>query len=142
MRGGRGAGGRVVALAVGVPLAVAGIVVAAVLPSGGGAAAGPLHRAVDAYLDAAGGGGPGPAAARGGTCPAGGEDPVAVLRRLAPAFGHRIVSSTESGDRAAVNVDLLPRTGDRVAVALELRRSGERWDVCAASTGHVEIDPF
>lgn len=142
MRGGRGVGGRVVALAVGVPLAVAGIVVAAVLPGDGGAAAGPLHGAVDAYLDAAGGGGAGPAAARAGTCPAGGGDPLAALRRLAPAFGHRIVSSTESGDRAAVNVDLLPRTGDRVAVVLELRRSGERWEVCAASPGHVEVDPF
>ncbi|AZM92675.1 hypothetical protein [Streptomyces sp. W1SF4] len=138
----RGVRGWVVASAVGVPLAVAGIVVAAVLPSGGGTAAGPLHAAVDAYLDAAGGDGPGPAAGRPGACPAGGEDPVAALRRLAPAFGHRIVSSTQSGDRAAVNVDLLPRTGDRVAVVLELLRSGERWGVCAASTGHVEIDAF
>ncbi|MFJ3875949.1 hypothetical protein ACIPW5_00660 [Streptomyces sp. NPDC090077] len=142
MRGGRGVGGGVVALAVGVPLVVAGVVVAVVLPGSGGGAPGPLHRAVDAYLDAAGGGGPGPAAARGSACPAGGGDPAAALRGIAPLFGHRIVSSTESGDGAAVNVDLLPRGGDRVAVVLELRRSGERWDVCAASPGHVEIDPF
>ncbi len=52
------------------------------------------------------------------------------------------MSSTESGDSAAVNVDLTPTGGDRIAVLLELRRSGDRWDVCEASTGRMAIDPF
>ncbi|MFE7187960.1 hypothetical protein [Streptomyces erythrochromogenes] len=73
--------------------------------------------------------------------------PADALRGLAPRFGHHIVSSTESGDSAAVNVDLVPAGGERagggpVAVLLELRRTGDRWDVCAASTGRMAIDPF
>ncbi|MEF2529805.1 MULTISPECIES: hypothetical protein [Streptomyces] len=142
MRAGAGAGGWTVALAVGLPLAVAGTVVAAVLGAGGGSAVpSPLHRAVDAYLEPVGRGAPAPAPGADARCPAG-SDPRNSLRALAAEFGHRIVSSTRSGDGAVVNVDLVPPAGEPIAVALELRRSGDRWEVCAASRGHVEIDPF
>ncbi|CAL9626076.1 hypothetical protein SUDANB120_05979 [Streptomyces sp. enrichment culture] len=141
MRAGPRAGGWTVGLAVGLPLAVAGTVVAVVLGSGSSAAPSPLHRAVDAYLGPVGRGAPAPALGPDARCPAG-SDPEASLRALAAEFGHRIVSSTRSGDSAVVNADLAPPAGDRIAVTLELRRSGDRWDVCSASRGHVEIDPF
>ncbi|MFD9078472.1 hypothetical protein ACFQ7B_43575 [Streptomyces erythrochromogenes] len=140
------------ALAVGLPLLVAAIVMAVVFTGTGVVGRSPLHRAVDRYLDAVGGGGTAPATGPGSACPDGAPDPADALRRLAPRFGHHIVSSTESGDSAAVNVDLAPAGGERagsepaggdpVAVLLELRRTGDRWDVCAASTGRMAIDPF
>ncbi|WP_284574065.1 hypothetical protein [Streptomyces sp. 2P-4] len=141
MRAGQGAGGWAVALAVGLPLAAAGTVVAVVLGGGGSAAPSPLHQAVDSYLEPVGRGARAPAPGPDTRCPAGG-DPEGSLRALAAEFGHRIVSSTRSGDGAVVNVDLAPPAGDRIEAALELRRSGDRWDVCSASRGHVEIDPF
>ncbi|MEU4353769.1 hypothetical protein [Streptomyces virginiae] len=67
--------------------------------------------------------------------------PTDVLHGIAPRFGHHIVSSTRSGDSAAVDVDLSPTGGHPVAVVLELRRSGDRWDVCTASTGRMAIAP-
>ncbi|MEV7582542.1 hypothetical protein [Streptomyces erythrochromogenes] len=146
MRERRRSGAGLVALAVGLPLVVAAIVMAVVFTGTGVVGRSPLHRAVDQYLEAVGGGGPAPAAtppaAAGSGCPGGAPDPADALRGIAPRFGHRIVSSTESGDSAAVNVDLVPAGGDPVAVLLELRRTGDRWDVCAASTGRMAIDPF
>ncbi|MFE5489592.1 hypothetical protein ACIRS3_16465 [Streptomyces virginiae] len=138
----RGAGAGLVALAVGLPLLVAVIVMAVVFTGTGVVGRSPLHRAVDQYLETVGGGGPAPAAGPGSGCPGGAPDPADALHGLAPRFGHHIVSSTESGDSAAVNVDLTPTGGDRIAVLLELRRSGDRWDVCEASTGRTAIDPF
>ncbi|MFG2616898.1 hypothetical protein ACGFXC_04685 [Streptomyces sp. NPDC048507] len=129
------------ALAVGLPLGLAGIVVGVVFAATDVWEPSPLHRAVDDYLDTVGLGGPAPAAGPGGACPAGQRDPAATLHGLAATFEHHIVSSTESGGQAQVNVELTPREGDRIEVVLELSRSGERWDVCAASTGHVWIDP-
>ncbi|MFJ1569215.1 hypothetical protein ACIOG8_34220 [Streptomyces erythrochromogenes] len=142
MRERRGAGAGLVALAVGLPLLVAAIVMAVVFTGTGVVGRSPLHRAVDRYLEALGGGGTARAAGPGSACPDGAPDPADALRGLAPRFGHHIVSSTESGDSAAVNVDLVPVGGDPVAVLLELRRTGDRWDVCAASTGRMAIDPF
>ncbi|MFJ9547265.1 hypothetical protein [Streptomyces erythrochromogenes] len=152
MRERRGTGAGLVALAVGLPLLVAAIVMAVVFTGTGVVGRSPLHRAVDRYLEAVGGGGTAPAAGPGSGCPDGAPDPADALRGLAPRFGHHIVSSTESGDSAAVNVDLVPAGGERadgeradggpVAVLLELRRTGDRWDVCAASTGRMAIDPF
>ncbi|MFE7100558.1 hypothetical protein [Streptomyces erythrochromogenes] len=130
------------ALAVGLPLLVAAIVMAVVFTGTGVVGRSPLHRAVDRYLETVGGGGAAPAAGPGSGCPGGAPDPADALRGLAPRFGHHIVSSTESGDSAAVNVDLVPAGGDPVAVLLELRRTGDRWDVCAASAGRMAIDPF
>ncbi|MGW4509131.1 hypothetical protein ACWENO_31265 [Streptomyces sp. NPDC004436] len=138
----RGVGVGLVALAVGLPLLVAAVVMAVVFTGTGAVGRSPLHRAVDGYLEAVGGGGPAPDAEPGGGCPGGAPDPADTLHGLAPRFGHRIVSSTESGDGAVVNVDLTPAGGEPVAVVLELRRTGDRWDVCAASTGRLEIDPF
>ncbi|WP_328764288.1 MULTISPECIES: hypothetical protein [unclassified Streptomyces] len=97
----------------------------------------PLHRAVDAYLETVGTGGSAPAA----TC-AGTSDPAAELRRQGARFGHRIVSSTEGGGQATVNVDLTPGHGPAVAYSLDLSRTGTVWEVCSASPGHMEIDPF
>ncbi|MGW1775109.1 hypothetical protein [Streptomyces sp. NPDC002104] len=130
------------ALVVGLPLLVAGLVVAVVFAATGVFAPSPLHRAVDEYLDAVGGGGPAPAAAQG--CPGAAADPAAVLHGIAATFGHDIVSSTESGGDASVNVDLTPPAGGPVAVVLELHRTGDDWQVCSASTGRVSIDadPF
>ncbi|MCX5589365.1 hypothetical protein OHA91_34890 [Streptomyces erythrochromogenes] len=147
MRERRGAGAGLVALAVGLPLLVAAIVMAVVFTGTGVVGRSPLHRAVDRYLEAVGGGGAAPAAGPGSGCPDGAPDPADALRGLAPRFGHHIVSSTESGDSAAVNVDLVPAGGDPaggdpVAVLLELRRTGDRWDVCAASAGRMAVDPF
>ncbi|MEV6680111.1 hypothetical protein AB0N09_25090 [Streptomyces erythrochromogenes] len=142
MRERRGAGAGLVALAVGLPLLVAAIVMAVVFTGTGVVGRSPLHRTVDRYLEAVGGGGTAPAAGPGSGCPDGAPDPADALRGLAPRFGHRIVSSTESGGSAAVNADLVPAGGDPVAVLLELRRTGDRWDVCAASTGRMAIDPF
>ncbi|MER5811055.1 hypothetical protein ABT143_23165 [Streptomyces sp. NPDC002033] len=139
MRRGRGAG--LVGLAVGLPLGLAGIVIGVVFAAGDVWEPSPLHRAVDDYLAMVGLGGPAPATGPGGSCPAGQPDPATTLHALAPAFEHHIVSSIESGGQAQVNVDLTPREGDRIEVVLELSRSGERWDVCSASTGHVWIDP-
>ncbi|MFE2147159.1 hypothetical protein ACFXA3_36445 [Streptomyces sp. NPDC059456] len=99
----------------------------------------PLHRAVEAYLHTVGTGGTAPTAA----C-ASAADPAAELRRRGARFGHRIVSSTEGGGQATVNVDLTPEPGPGAAVAysLDLVRTGGVWQVCSASPGHVEIDPF
>ncbi|KPI33499.1 hypothetical protein OV450_6520 [Actinobacteria bacterium OV450] len=101
----------------------------------------PLHRAVDAYLETVGTGGSAPAAACAGT-----TDPAALLRRPGARFGHRIVSSIEGGGQATVNVDLThgpgPGRGPAVAYSLDLVRTGGVWQVCSASPGHVEIDPF
>ncbi|MFD6110988.1 hypothetical protein ACFWG0_12865 [Streptomyces yangpuensis] len=142
MRERRGAGAALVAVAAGVPLLVVATVMAVVFTGTGVVGRSPLHRTVDQYLDAVGGGGPAPAAGPGSGCPGGAPDPADALHGLAPRFGHHIVSSTESGDSAAVNVDLTPAGGDPVAVLLELRRTGDRWDVCTASTGRAAIDPF
>ncbi|MGI5447746.1 hypothetical protein ACQEVM_18690 [Streptomyces sp. CA-243310] len=131
-----------VALAAGLPLLVAGIVMAVVFTGTGVVGSSPVHRAVDEYLDAVGNGDPAPAAGPEGLCPDGAGDPAAVLHSLAKTFEHHIVSSTASGDEASVNVDLTPGDGDPVAVVLDLRRTGDRWNVCAASTGQVSIDPF
>ncbi|WP_371675775.1 hypothetical protein [Streptomyces sp. NBC_01276] len=97
----------------------------------------PLHRAVDAYLDTVGAGGAAPPGACAGTA-----DPAAELRRHGARFGHRIISSTEGGGEATVNIDLRPGDGPAVAHSLDLHRTGETWQVCSASPGHVEIDPF
>ncbi|MFF3015690.1 hypothetical protein [Streptomyces sp. NPDC057939] len=141
-RNGRVAGRWFVVLTVGTPLVVAAIVMAVVFTGTGALGRGPLHRAVDSYLDVVGGEGAVPVRARDGNCPDGQGDPAVALRGIAaPAFGHRIVSSTETGDSASVNVDLTPKVGAPVAVVLDLRRTGDRWDVCAASTGRVHIDP-
>ncbi|MER5777397.1 hypothetical protein ABT144_24530 [Streptomyces sp. NPDC002039] len=130
------------ALAAGLPVLVAGIVMAVVFTGTGVVGSSPLHRAVDEYLDAVGNGDRVPATAPEGRCPDGAGDPAAVLHSLATTFEHHIVSSTASADDASVNVDLPPGAGGRVAVVLDLRRTGDRWDVCAASTGQVSIDPF
>ncbi|MCY0918964.1 MULTISPECIES: hypothetical protein [unclassified Streptomyces] len=130
------------ALAAGLPLLVAGIVMAVVFTGTGVVGSNPLHRAVDEYLDAVGSGGPAPAAGPQSRCPHAAGDPAAVLHSLATTFEHHIVSSTASADDASVNVDLTPGDGDPIAVVLDLRRTGDRWDVCAASTGQVSIDPF
>ncbi|MER6388548.1 hypothetical protein ABT236_08725 [Streptomyces sp. NPDC001523] len=130
------------ALTVGLPLLVAGIVMAVVFTGTGVVGSSPLHRAVDEYLDAVGNGQHVPATAPEGLCPDGAGDPAAVLHSLAKTFEHHIVSSTASADDASVNVDLTPGDGEPVAVVLDLRRAGGRWEVCAASTGQVSIDPF
>ncbi|MDX2389276.1 MULTISPECIES: hypothetical protein [unclassified Streptomyces] len=141
-RDGRGAGRWFVVLAVGIPPAVAAIVMAVVFTGTGALGRGPLHRAVDSYLDAVGGEGAVPVRGPDSDCPSGQEDPATALRGFAAsAFGHHIVSSTETGDSASVNVDLAPEAGAPMAVVLDLRRTGDRWDVCAASTGRVQIDP-
>ncbi|MFF3210198.1 hypothetical protein ACFYYB_06010 [Streptomyces sp. NPDC002886] len=139
---GRRSRARLVALAVGLPLLATGLVLAVVFTVTGALAPSPLHRAVDEYLDVVGRGGPVPGAAVG--CPEGAADPAAVLHGLAGTFGHDIVSSTESGGDASVNVDLTPPEGGPIAVVLELHRADDRWLVCAASTGRVAIDadPF
>ncbi|WP_438317639.1 hypothetical protein ACSHWO_32190 [Streptomyces sp. HUAS TT3] len=143
MRGERRSGAGLVVLAVALPLVPAAVVMAVVVTGTGASGQSALHRAAHDYLDAVGRGGPAPAAGPGTDCPGGQGDPAATLRGLAPAFGHRIVSSTESGGTAEVNADLTPPDGGApVAVVLELRRTGDRWDVCAASTGRVVIDPF
>ncbi|MER7764530.1 hypothetical protein [Streptomyces sp. NPDC097619] len=140
-----GAGGRrgpgLVALAVGVPVVAAGTVIVLAFAGAGPPEPGPLHRDAAAYLEAVGGGGAAIPAARP-ACPADGPDPAAELRRLAGAFGHRIVSSGESGDTAHLDADLLPPGGAEVAVVLDLRRSEGRWQVCAVTTGRTAIDPF
>ncbi|WP_392895219.1 hypothetical protein [Streptomyces sp. LN699] len=130
------------ALAAGLPLLVAGIVMAVVFTGTGVVGSSPLHRAVDEYLDAVGSGGPAPAAGPQSRCPDGAGDPAAVLHSLATTFEHHIVSSTASADDASVNADLTSGDGDPIAVVLDLRRTGDRWDVCAASTGQVSIDPL
>ncbi|MFD7630540.1 hypothetical protein ACFV7Q_31740 [Streptomyces sp. NPDC059851] len=132
-----------VLLAVALPLVVTVVVMAVVFAGTGSSGTGPLHRTVHDYLDAVGRGGAAPAAGTGNGCTGTGGDPTATLRGLVAApFEHRIVSSTESGGTAEVNVDLTPPNGAPVAVVLELRRAADRWDVCAASTGRVVIDPF
>ncbi|MFJ9339801.1 hypothetical protein ACIRP0_10955 [Streptomyces sp. NPDC101733] len=98
----------------------------------------PLHRAADAWLEAVATG----AATSDTGCSGVTSDPAAALRRLEPGFGHGIVSSTESDGEATVNVDLTPARGSVVAYSLDLRRTGTHWQVCSASAGHVEIDPF
>ncbi|MFD9725584.1 hypothetical protein [Streptomyces sp. NPDC059072] len=138
-------GGAVVALAVGVPMAAVGVVLAVVFSSTGHSLRDDeMHHTVDRYLDAVGGSdGQVPASGPDSACPAAQADPTRTLRGFAPVFGHRIVSSVRTGDSASVNVDLRPRAGEGapVAVALELRRTGDRWDVCSASEGRVDIDP-
>ncbi|MET9605941.1 hypothetical protein ABZZ17_12850 [Streptomyces sp. NPDC006512] len=130
------------AFVVAVPLGVAAIVMAMVFTGTGVTGTSPLHEAVETYLDTVGRGAPAPATGPGSGCPDGDGDPAAVLHGLAETFEHRIVSSTETDGTAAVNIDLTPPHGDRIAVVLDLRRTGDRWDVCAASTGRVAIDPF
>lgn len=127
-------------LAVAVPVAVAAIVLALVLPGMFGTSE--LHRAVGSYLTTVGDGATVPARGAGGGCPAGQEDPAAALHRLAgPGFGHHIVSSIETGDSASVNVDLTPKGGAPVQVSLDLHRDDGHWTVCTASAGRILIDP-
>lgn len=129
--------GRVVLVAgVLLMLSAVGFGVTALVRAGDPARS-PLHRAAEAYLDGVGKGGGAPA----GPC-AGATDPGAELHRHGARFGHRIVSSTESGGEATVNVDLTYGDGPAVAYSLDLRRTDRVWQVCSASPGHIEIDPF
>ncbi|MFE9220627.1 hypothetical protein ACFYN3_30365 [Streptomyces lavendulae] len=130
--------GRVVLVAgVLLMLSAVGFGVTALVRAGDPARS-PLYRAVEAYLDGVGTGGGAPAA----PCAGATTDPGAALHRHGARFGHRIVSSTQSGGEATVNVDLGYGDGPAVAYSLDLRRTDRVWQVCSASPGHVEIDPF
>ncbi|MEU8779152.1 hypothetical protein [Streptomyces sp. NPDC048606] len=144
-RGGQGTGRWLVALSVGVPLVVAAIVVTVVFAGTDMWGRSPLHQAVDSYLDTVGGEGAAPMRGPESGCPQVEQDPAVALRGFStPVFEHEIVSSTASGDSASVNVDLKPKTGGPIAVVLDLRRTGDRWEVCSAATGRlvIDADPF